>query len=397
MSSRWTTSRFGRVNEAGPLAGLLVVDLSRVLAGPFATMLMADLGARVIKVERPSGGDDSRTYGPFIEGESLYFARVNRGKESITLDLRDPADQQLIHGILADADVLVENFRPGVMDRLGLGYTELAARYPALIYASISGFGQTGPWRLRPAYDAVVQGTSGLLTITGPPDGEPTKPGLPIADLSAGLYAYGAILAALHGRTNGVAPGEPLRGTHIDIAMHDSTVSLLEGAALSFLASGVAPPRIGNAHYSIAPFDTFQASDRVVVICAANDQLFAHLALAIGRPELTADPRFITNRLRHDNRDELKVEIEAALAAQSADDWLRILSAAGVPCGPVSNVAEALSSEQAQARGLVMEVGGMPMPSNPMHLSGYPPLAPDPAPALNQHGLALRDEFGSAQ
>ena len=374
------------------MAGLLVIDLSRVLAGPFATMLMADLGARVVKVERPDGGDDSRTYGPFIEGESLYFARVNRGKESIALDLRDPDDRRVIDGLLAKADVLVENFRPGVMDRLGLGYEQLSARFPGLIYASISGFGQTGPWRLRPAYDTVVQGTSGLMTITGAKEGGPTKPGLPIADLSAGMYAFGAILAALHGR-GGSTTGGPPKGTHLDIAMHDSTVSLLEGAALSFLATGSPPPRMGNAHYSIAPFDTFAASDRLFVICAANDQLFAALALAIGRPELPIDPRFVTNRVRHDNRDELKAEIEQSLAAHPAEQWLDILDKAGVPCGPVSNVAEALSSEQAQARGLVMEVGGMPMPSNPIHLSAYPAVVPDPAPALDQHGDALRREF----
>jgi CoA:oxalate CoA-transferase len=382
------------VAGGGPLAGLLVIDLSRVLAGPFATMLMADLGARVVKVERPDGGDDSRTYGPFIAGESLYFARVNRGKESITLDLRDDDDRRVLDGLLAKADVLVENFRPGVMDRLGLGYEQLAVRFPGLIYASISGFGQTGPWRLRPAYDAVVQGTSGLMTITGAKDSEPTKPGLPIADLSSGMYAFGAILAALHGRTS-AGPGEPPRGTHLDIAMHDSTVSLLEGAALSFLATGSPPPRMGNAHYSIAPFDTFAASDRLFTICAANDQLFTALALALGRPELPADPRFVSNRLRHDHRDELKVEIERSLAAHTADEWLTILGKAGVPCGPVSDVAEALTSEQALARGLVMEVGGMPMPSNPIHLSAYPQILPNPAPALDQHGEALRREFNS--
>src|ERR1700710_604919 len=225
--------------QTGPLAGLLVIDLSRVLAGPFATMLMADLGARVIKVERPGGGDDSRTYGPFIEGESLYFARVNRGKESIALDLRDDADRRVIDGLLASADVLVENFRPGVMQRLGLGYEQLAARFPGLVYASISGFGQTGPWRLRPAYDTVVQGSSGLMSITGNPDDGPMKPGMPVADLSAGLYAFGAILAALQGR------GRTGRGTLVDVAMHDSLVSLLEGAAQSFLASGELPARIG--------------------------------------------------------------------------------------------------------------------------------------------------------
>ncbi len=380
------------------MAGILVVDLSRVLAGPFATMLMADLGARVVKVERPGRGDDSRAYGPFIGANSLYFARVNRGKESIALDLRSAADLELLHTMLGQADVLVENFRPGVMDRLGLGYETLAVRYPGLVYASISGFGQTGPWRLRPAYDSVIQGSSGLMSITGAPDGEPTKPGLPISDLSAGLYAFGAILAALRGRdsASGAAQeaGQAGRGSRIDIAMHDATVSLLEGAALAFLASGQAPPRIGNAHYAIAPFDTFRASDGPLVICAANDGLFAALAATVERPDLVTNPLFVTNALRHDHREALKKELESALLTRTAQSWLELLGAAGVPCGPVSSVAEALSSEQAEARELVIDVGGLPMPGNPMKLDGYPELRPAPAPTLDQHGAALRAEFG---
>jgi CoA:oxalate CoA-transferase len=378
------------VTGPGPLTGILVVDLSRVLAGPFATMMMADLGARVIKVERPGRGDDSRTYGPFIGGDSLYFARVNRGKESIALDLRSAADLDLLHAMLGQADVLVENFRPGVMDRLGLGYETLAGRYPRLVYASISGFGQTGPWRLRPAYDSVVQGTSGLMSITGAPDGEPTKPGLPISDLSAGLYAFGAVLAALRGRD--CVPGG--RGSRVDIAMHDATVSLLEGAALAYLASGQAPPRIGNAHYAIAPFDTFRASDGPLVICAANDDLFSALAGTLERLDLVTNPLFVTNALRHDHREALKKEIESALVVRTADAWLDILGAAGVPCGPVSSIAEALSSEQAQARELVIDVGGMPMPGNPMKLAGYPDVRPEPAPRLDEQGAGLRREFG---
>jgi CoA:oxalate CoA-transferase len=380
------------MSSSGPLAGILVVDLSRVLAGPFATMLMADLGARVIKVERPVRGDDSRTYGPFIGGDSLYFARVNRGKESIALDLRSEADLELLHAMLSRADVLVENFRPGVMDRLGLGYETLSARYPGLVYASISGFGQTGPWRLRPAYDSVVQGTSGLMSITGAPDGEPTKPGLPISDLSAGLYAFGAVLAALRGRDSAAGSG---RGSRVDIAMHDATVSLLEGAALAYLASGQAPPRIGNAHYAIAPFDTFRASDGPLVICAANDGLFAALAATLERPDLVTNPLFVTNALRHDHREALKKEIEAALVVRRAEAWLEILGAAGVPCGPVSSIAEALSSEQAAARELVIDVGGLPMPGNPMKLSGYPDVLPNPAPGVDEQGEKLRAEFAS--
>jgi CoA:oxalate CoA-transferase len=373
------------------LAGLVVVDLSRVLAGPFATMMLADLGARVIKVERRGRGDDSRGYGPFVDGDSLYFARVNRGKESIALDLHEAADRQVFERMVARADIVVENFRPGVMDRLGYGYDVLAALRPGLIYASISGFGQTGPWRMRPAYDSVVQGTSGLLSVTGAPDAAPTKPGMPIGDLSAGLYAFGAILAAVRGRD--AEPGDRPRGARLDIAMHDSTVSLLEGAALAYLATGEQPPRIGNAHYAIAPFDTFQAADRLFIICAANDDLFVALVGAIGRAQLAADPRFSSNTARHEHRAALKAELEAALAKRTADDWMQVLGTAGVPCGPVSTVAEALTSEQAAARQLVIDVGGMRMPANPIKFGGYPDRRPAPAPALDQHGAALRAEF----
>jgi CoA:oxalate CoA-transferase len=375
------------------LAGLVVVDLSRVLAGPFATMMLADLGARVIKIERRGRGDDSRGFGPFVAGSSLYFARVNRGKESIALDLRDAADRLIFESMVARADIVVENFRPGVMDRLGYGYEALAELRPGLIYASISGYGQTGPWRLRPAYDSVVQGTSGLLSVTGAPGAEPTKPGMPVGDLSAGLYAFGAILAAVHGRD--AHPAGRACGARLDIAMHDATVSLLEGAALAYLATGEQPPRMGNAHYTIAPFDTFRAADRPFIICAANDDLFVALAKAIGRAGLATDPRFRTNASRHEHRDALKAEMEAALAERAVDDWLQVLGAAGVPCGPVSTVAEALSSEQAAARHLVIEVGGMRMPANPIKFGGHQDLSPGPAPRLDEHGAALRAEFGS--
>lgn len=376
------------MHGAGPLEGLLVVDLSRVLAGPFATMLLADLGARIIKVEKRGSGDDSRTYGPFVEGRSLYFARVNRGKESIGLDLKDPADLAVLRSIIARADVLVENFRPDVMDRLGLGYDQLNELNPRLVYASISGFGQTGPWRLRPAYDTVVQASSGLMSITGAPADGPMKPGMPVADLSAGLYTFGAVLAALQGRSR------TGRGTQVDVAMHDSLVSLLEGAAQSYLASGELPPRIGNAHYSIAPFDTFDCADRPIIICAANDTLFAGLSGALGRHELPADPRFRTNALRHDHRTELKVEIETVLKESDAADWLTRLSDAGVPCGPVSDIAEALTSEQIRHRRMVISAGGLPMPGSPIKYRDFPdPTERPAAPELDQHGDAIRREF----
>ncbi len=374
---------------AGPLAGLLVVDFSRVLAGPFATMMLADLGARVVKVERPGTGDDSRAYGPFLEGRSLYFARVNRGKESAALDLKDPADLAVARGLARRADVLVENYRPAVMARLGLGPQELLEESPGLVYCSVSGFGHTGPWAQRPAYDAVVQAMSGVMALTGAPGGPAVKPGVPIADLSAGLYAFGGITSALLGRaTTG-------RGTHLDVALYDATVSLLESPALSYLASGVEPSALGNAHSSIAPFNSYACADRDLVICAGNDALFAALARALGVPHLAADPRFATNVLRHEFRAALDAELEAVLRTAPAEHWLGELDLAGVPCGPISSVGEAVRSEQADDRRMVVEAGGLPVPGNPLKLSAYDdPAVRRAAPLLDEHGPAVRAEFG---
>lgn len=382
-------SQVSIVSRPGPLAGLLVADFTRVLAGPFATMMLADLGARVVKVERPGGGDDSRGYGPFAGAQSLYFARVNRGKESVVLDLKAPADVATARALAARADVVVENFRPGVMGRLGLGWPELSAARPDLVYCSISGFGHTGPWRQRPAYDAVVQGMSGIMAVTGSPGGPPVKPGVPVADLSAGLYAFGAITSALLGKA---ATG---RGTHLDLALYDATVSLLEGAALSWLATGVDPEPIGNAHFAIAPFDTFACSDGDLTICAANDTLFAALTRALGRPGLASDPRFVGNARRHERRDELKAELEAALGGATVEHWLGELDLAGVPCGPISSVAQAVGSAQTTARNMVVDAGGLPVPGNPVKASAWDDPARRPAsPGLDEHGDAVRAEFG---
>ncbi len=366
----------------------MVVDLSRVLAGPFAGLLLADLGARVIKIERPSTGDDSRAYGPFTEGRSLYFARVNRGKESIALDLKAPEDRIVLDALLARADVLVENFRPGVMARLGYGPDSLAERFPSLVALSLSGFGHTGPWSSRPAYDAVVQGMSGLMSITGSGDG-PVKPGIPVADLSAGLFGTIAVLSALLERErNG-------HGQHLDVAMFDSTVALLEGAALRYLATGQEPPVMENAHFSIAPFDTFACRDRSITICAAHDVLFGTLCHVLDRDDLPGDPRFVTNALRHDHRDALKPELEAALAPDDAAVWLQRLEAAGVPAGPVVGVGEALAAEQTAVRHMVIDAGGLPAPGNPIKSSRHPdPVVRPAAPDLDADGAAIRSWLG---
>lgn len=377
---------------SGPLTGLLVADFSRVLAGPFATMMLADLGARVVKIERPGTGDDSRSYGPFLDGRSLYFARVNRGKQSVALDLKDPDDRAVARCLALRADVLVENYRPGVMSRLGLGPDELLARSPGLVYCSISGFGHSGPWSQRPAYDAVVQAMSGIMQLTGTPGGPPTKPGVPIADLSAGLYAFGGITSALLGRLRG-GPG-----THLDVALYDATTSLLESPALSYLATGGEPAALGNRHFSIVPFDSYACADREIVICAGNDRLFAALARALGAPELAADRRFASNALRFDHREQLDAELEARLRTDTAEHWLGELDLAGVPCGPISTVGEALSSAQAQTRRSVVEAGGLPVPGNPLKLSAYEdPQERPAAPGLDEHGAAVRAEFASGR
>ncbi|HST66021.1 MAG TPA: CoA transferase [Mycobacteriales bacterium] len=372
----------------GPLAGLLVLDLTRVLAGPFAGMMLADLGARVVKVERPGRGDDSRAYGPFVDGHSAYFARVNRGKESIALDLKSAADRDVLLALADRADVLLENFRPGVMDRLGLGADALAERNPRLVYASVSGFGQTGPWRERPAYDTVVQAAAGLIAVTGEPAGEPVKMGTSIADLSAGLYVFGAILAALQGRTT------TGRGGRVDVAMFDSALSLLEGAALHYLSRRTEPPRLGNMHHSISPFGTFHCAEAPIVICAGGDGLFGVLCTVVQRPGLVTDPRFADNDSRVRNREELSAELEAALGRSPAADWLERLGAAGVPCSAVSTVGAALDSEQAAVRKMVVTAGGLPMVGNPMKIAPYgEPAQRRPAPALDEHGAAIRAEL----
>lgn len=374
------------MSRTGPLSDLLVVDLTRVLAGPFVAMLMADMGARVIKVERPGTGDDSRSFGPFAGERSYYFARVNRGKESIALDLRDAADRDVLLALVDRADVLVENFRPGVMARLGLSAGELRARNPRLVYCSVSGFGQTGPWSERPAYDAVIQALSGIMSVTGSADGPPVRPGIPIADLAGGLFGFGAVMSALHARERtGV-------GDEVDVAMYDSILALLESAALWTLATGTAPARAGNAHFSIAPFDTFPCSDGDIAICAANDALFGALCLALGQPDLATDPRFATNAQRYAHRPALTTKISAAVSTNTREHWLGVLTAGGVPCGEVATVEAALSSAQTLARDMVVDADGIELPGNPMKLASNPSAHTiGREPVLDEQGSAIRE------
>jgi CoA:oxalate CoA-transferase len=363
---------------AGPFSGLLVIDLTHVLNGPFGTTILTDLGARLIKVEPPGHGDDTRTFGPFYKGQSLYFSFVNRGK----------ADRAIFVSMVRQADVLTENFRPGVMDRLGFSYEELSKINPRLIYASSTGFGQTGPLKTFPAYDTIVQAMSGLMSLTGFPDGPPTRVGTSISDLVAGV----GIASALYARER------TGKGCHVDVAMFDGTLSFLEHGLMSYSATGTSLPRLGNRHPYLTPFDTFEASDGSFVICCGNDHLFEQLCRALGRPELATDPRFLSDADRNTNNVALKAEIEASLKKHPTAHWLKVIHEAGVPVGPILDAAQAAERPQTHARNMWITAGGVRMPGNPVKISGYddPPVRRG-APGLDEHGAALRREFATTE
>lgn len=378
----------GLAPTAGPLAGLVVIDLSRVLSGPFCTMMLRDLGARVIKVEDPQGGDEARHFlprGP--QGESAYFAAFNRGKESIALDLKAPDDLAILESLLARADVLVENFRPGVLDRLGLGWERLHRDYPRLVLASISGFGQTGPYRHRAAYDVVVQAMSGMMSLTGHSGGPPTRAGTSIGDLGAALFACNGIQAALlqRGRTG--------QGCQVDVAMFDAQIALLEGAVAQHWSQGASPGPTGARHPGSAPFDAFRAADGHLVIAAGSDHLFARLASLLGHPGWVADARFCQRALRVKHHEALKQAIEAALAGAGVDHWLAQLEAEGIPAGPLNDVGRMMADPQVQSRGvlpLITGGGGQRAAVTPIRLSthDYPGELP-PVPSLDEQREAI--------
>jgi CoA:oxalate CoA-transferase len=361
---------------SAPLDGTVVLDLTHVLAGPFATAVLRDLGARVIKVERPGQGDDTRAFPPFVDGESAYFALLNFGKQGIALDLKAAADRAIFERLLARADVLVENFRPGALARLGYGWEVLAARHPRLILASVSGFGQTGPEAGKPAYDMVVQARGGVMSITGEEGGPPVRVGASIGDIVAGMYLVQGILAALIERTR------TGRGARVDVAMLDSQLAILEHAVAMVAATGKAPGPTGARHPTITPFATYRAADGFFVIAAGNDALFARLCAALGLDGLPADPRFATNAARCAHAAVLKRLIEAVTLGAPRAHWIAALEAAGVPTGRVQDVAEAMADPQILARHMIREVelhpGGprLRAPGNPVKLSTLP----DPAP-----------------
>lgn len=367
----------------GPLSGVTIVDLTRVLAGPYCTMVLLDLGARVIKVEPPKVGDDARAFGPFLKGKSAYFMSLNRGKESIALDLKNEADKAIFHELLAKADVLVENYRPGTMEKLGLGWDALHAKYPTLIYAAASGFGHSGPYSKRAAYDMVVQGMGGLMSVTGHPGGPPTRVGTSIGDITAGLFTAIGISSALFDRNR------TGKGMKVDVAMLDCQIAILENAIARYFSTGQVPGPLGARHPSITPFEAFKAKDGHLIVAAGNDALFAKLCEAIGRPDLATNPLFVSNAKRTDHAAALRDELEQALAAKPVAEWLDILDKAGVPSGPINNVKQALEDPQIEARNMVVaiddkDVGKLSMAGNPIKLSAYgDPATRGPVPDLD--------------
>lgn len=384
----------GQPARTGPLAGITVVDVSRILAGPYCTLLLAELGARVIKVETPETGDDARHYGPFVNGKSAYFQSINRGKESIALNLKDDADRAVFDMLLATADVVVENFRPGTMEKLGYGWDTLHPRYPRLIYAAASGFGHSGPDMTRPAYDMVVQGMGGIMSVTGHPGSPPTRIGMSIGDIGSGLYTAVGLLSALYHRA---MTGD---ATKVDIGMFDCQLALLENAAVRYFTSGTAPGPLGARHPSITPFEAFETGDGYVIIAAGNDALFRKLADGLGRPEWKDDPRYVTNPKRAENVETLKAELEAILKTAPTEHWMAVLDAAGVPAGPINDIGQAVSHPQAAARNMIVDVddpitGPMKVIGNPIKISGFQdPTTRAPAPNLDQDRAKILKEIG---
>ncbi len=371
------------------LEGITVVDFTHVLAGPTCTRMLADGGARVIKIERPGTGDDTRQMGPFADdGSSEYYRLANIGKESIALNLNDADDMALVRSMIRHSDVVVENFRPGVMAALGLAPDDLVAEHPRLIVCSISGFGQYGPMHQESAYDTVIQALSGIMDATGWPDGPPTRVGTSISDIAAGIMGYCGIVTAL------VARERTGRGTTVDIAMLDSTFALMEHGLMDALGPRVHPTRLGNRHPFMYPFDTFECSDRPIAIAAGTDRLFGLMCSALGLTHLRSDERFATNVDRCANHEDLKTALEDVLRTDTSEAWRGLLIDAGVPVGVVLNVDDTRRLDQIEIRGMIKEVGGFAVPGTPLKFGTWDSVGSTiPAPELDDCGDMLRREF----
>lgn len=375
-----------------PLQGVKVLDLTRVLSGPFCTMLLADMGAEVIKIERPGRGDDSRHFSPFKNQESGYYMALNRGKKSLTLNLKHEEGKNIFKNLVKEADVLVENFKPGVMEKLDLNYEKLNKINPQLIYCSVSGFGQTSPYSKRPAYDLVAQAMGGIMSITGFPENPPLKAGSSIADMSAGLFsAYGISLALLSRHQTG-------QGQFVDVSMVDSIFSLLESNIVQYTIGDKVPERRGNSHPISAPFDTFQARDGYIVIAIANDSLFEKFANVIDYPELPNDERFETDAKRLKNNQALKEIIEDWLQSYTIQEAQAIFMENGIPCAPIWDIEQICNSEHARVREMLVNIehptaGGTKIPGNPVKLSATPPVVDTAAPLLGEHNHEILEDI----
>jgi crotonobetainyl-CoA:carnitine CoA-transferase CaiB-like acyl-CoA transferase len=374
------------------LEGMTVLDVTQVMAGPYCAMVLCDMGARVIKIEPPRG-DSTRAMAGSVGSESPAFDAVNRGKLGIAIDLQQAAGRDLFRRLSRSADVLIENFRPGVMARLGLDYTTLAADNPRLVYASISGYGQTGPSALKGGFDLVAQGASGIMSVTGEPGGPPVKAGPPLTDLGAGLFALAAILAAIHWRSSSG------RGQHIDTSLLEAGIALSVWEATEYLSRGVVPGPLGSAHRMSAPYQAFRCADGYITIGAANERTFARLAMVLDRPEWSADGRFTTDALRVAHRAELAALIEAVTVTRPRAEWLRDLEAAGIPCGPINDYAQVFADPQVHAREMVVEVdhprlGRVRTLGTPLKLSATPLDPRRRAPGLGEHTDAVLRSAG---
>ena len=369
---------------AGPLKGIRVLDLTRILAGPYATMILRDLGAEVIKIEQPGVGDEARDFGPFKNDFSLYFMSVNRGKKSVTLNLKAPRGKELFLELVKGSDILVENFRPRTMEKLGLGYESLKAHHPSLLYAACSGFGQTGPYAMRGAYDMIIQGMGGIISITGEPDRPPVRVGTSIGDITSALFTAIGILSALRHRDQ---TGE---GQLIDVGMLDCQVAILENAMVRYFSTGDIPRPLGRRHPAITPFEVFESADGYVVIAIGNNELWRKFCEHVNHPELIDNERFHTNALRTENHESLFPILAEIMCRRTTDAWVEALEEVGVPCGPVNTVDKVANDPQVLARDMIAEVehevtGTVQIPGIPIKLSETPGQIDAPAPNLGEH------------